>query len=66
MWPKNRLVRLNDGIGATHIKKIGEDAALQAQNDGIKILWDVQLSLCWLNTPENRKLLKKAKRRFFM
>lgn len=64
----------NDGIGAEHIEKIDEmdvfnsdiDAALQAQNDGIKILWDVQLGLCWLDTPENRKLLKKAKRRFFM
>lgn len=39
----------NDGIGAEHIEKIDEmdvfdsdiEAALQAQNDGIKILWDV-------------------------
>lgn len=64
----------NDGIGAEHIEKIDEmdvfdsdiDAALQAQNDGIKILWDVQLGLCWLDTPEIRELLKKANRRFFM
>lgn len=57
------------GNGATHIEKIDamdafesdDEAAEQAERDGIKIIHDIELPeehrAAYIDTPENRKLL---------
>lgn len=59
------------GNGAEHIQKIDsmdvfdddEEAAEQAEKDGIKIIHDMEFddenSAAYIDTPENRKLLKE-------
>ena len=58
------------GNGATHIQRLDdmmvfesdEEAAEQAEKDGIKIIHDMEFddenSAAYLDTPENRELLK--------